>query len=1148
MFGSIEKDNSESCRVGKRKVGETDNDEDYQPLDDDEGLSSSSDNGEPFDSQVIEDIHMGPGRKTNRCAARLIASQTPREKRSTVDEDTLTLPRRLVTAQVNHSESTPKVSTQPIHLPALHTRPDQLSTSATQPDHLSSPCTVTNSGASIPQTFDFGDYNNDVDVRCIIDHKCQTLYSEWKSGLHIHYKSLKEDNVSDLKSQILYPCTKDDWEWMIDNLWETDDWKVKSENMMKARGCVKYNHTSGSRSFASRASIIVQGSKPTITKLFEDTHKRHRHGGVWINNTAEEHHATMVSKIVEQSQPSVTHPLSEEQISREVLGKRSVYLKGYGICKDSTSSSTHFEAPNSEVIVLQQQLVDQRQQLADQGKQLVDQAQNMSTMQTIIQMLVAKNGIDLANIPGLVPSNNVGEDASDVREDETSLGKVVERFQELFAKTKYKEAAELAAESPQGILRTSDTVAKFQSVPVQARQTPPLLQYFGTLLTRGKLNAFESLELSRLVVNQNKKNLLENWLAEDKLECSEELGDLVKTVDNDLALKIYIKARVTPKVVTAFAEKREFDKILIYSKQLVKLLWSNIVVVFTDPGSVPPNWRPVSDEERGETDPLTEAEFGGMSANLVNPRIRYCRKCNQLKPPRCHHCSVCEWEVCAKNGPSLCVGCQLCGGIELKPKKSPNRGASFWRRSIGIRFLITYLRIKAFFNQWLTKLTNNETLSLQHQVQAVALLVLQQYSSDTIQKMLLDVFLAISSLTNRKTRDQIMILNSKRFLDRLVSTLEEKKHHQVKLKEGLKDLFAKRMELQNSLTSLWPKQPLVSGAAIGLEGQLTVYNYNGGPCYRCLFPTPPPMTACQRCSDSGVLGIVPGIIGCHQALEAIKIASDVGEPLSRRMLLFDALTAQIRIVKIRGRILIVHYSDVHQSHSKASKVKCLGKFSHPNLVKLLGYCWEDDQLLLIYEYMQKGSLESHLFKRGLEPLSWKTRLNIAIGATQGLAFLHMTEKQVIYRNFKASNILLDGDFNAKVSDFGLAKLGPIYGNSQVTTRIIGTYGYAAPEYVAIGLRVLDMNRPKGEHNLIEWARPFLPDKRKLNKIMDPGLENHYPSKDAFQAVELILQCLESDPKNRPSMEEVLETLQQVNAIKMKPKGSKTGAKHTATAT
>ncbi|CAN0900986.1 Adenylyltransferase and sulfurtransferase MOCS3 [Linum grandiflorum] len=96
-------------------------------------------------------------------------------------------------------------------------------------------------------------------------------------------------------------------------------------------------------------------------------------------------------------------------------------------------------------------------------------------------------------------------------------------------------------------------------------------------------------------------------------------------------------------------------------------------------------------------------------------------------------------------------------------------------------------------------------------------------------------------------------------------------------------------------------KPLVSGAALGMEGQLTVYNHNGGPCYRCLFPTPPPTTACQRCSDNGVLGVVPGIIGCLQALEAIKIASSVGEPLSGRMLLLDALSARVRIVKIRGR-------------------------------------------------------------------------------------------------------------------------------------------------------------------------------------------------------------------------------------------------------
>ncbi|KAK7267302.1 hypothetical protein RIF29_19971 [Crotalaria pallida] len=113
--------------------------------------------------------------------------------------------------------------------------------------------------------------------------------------------------------------------------------------------------------------------------------------------------------------------------------------------------------------------------------------------------------------------------------------------------------------------------------------------------------------------------------------------------------------------------------------------------------------------------------------------------------------------------------------------------------------------MKSFLNQRLAELRNDETLSLQHQVQAVAPFVLQQYAPDAIETMQNDISLAISLLTNRKTRDLIMILNSKRFLDRLVNSLEEKKHHEVKLKEGLKDLGTKRMELQNSLSSLWPK-------------------------------------------------------------------------------------------------------------------------------------------------------------------------------------------------------------------------------------------------------------------------------------------------------------------------------------------------------
>ncbi|TKY75328.1 kinase APK1B [Spatholobus suberectus] len=245
-----------------------------------------------------------------------------------------------------------------------------------------------------------------------------------------------------------------------------------------------------------------------------------------------------------------------------------------------------------------------------------------------------------------------------------------------------------------------------------------------------------------------------------------------------------------------------------------------------------------------------------------------------------------------------------------------------------------------------------------------------------------------------------------------------------------------------------------------------------------------------------------------------------------------------------------------------SEVQFLGKFCHPNLVKLIGYCWEENQFLLVYEYMQKGSLESHLFRRGPEPLSWDIRLKIAIGAAKGLAFLHTSEKSVIYRDFKTSNILLDGDFNAKLSDFGLAKFGPVNGRSHVTTRVMGTYGYAAPEYMATGhlyvksdvygfgvvllemltgLAALDTNRPTGKQNLVEYATSSLGDKKKLKGIMDSRMDEQYSLRAAFQVAQLILKCLESDPKKRPSMEDVLGTLEKAQTIKYKPKGKKARA-------
>ncbi|XP_057496365.1 probable serine/threonine-protein kinase PIX13 [Actinidia eriantha] len=241
-----------------------------------------------------------------------------------------------------------------------------------------------------------------------------------------------------------------------------------------------------------------------------------------------------------------------------------------------------------------------------------------------------------------------------------------------------------------------------------------------------------------------------------------------------------------------------------------------------------------------------------------------------------------------------------------------------------------------------------------------------------------------------------------------------------------------------------------------------------------------------------------------------------------------------------------------------SEINFLGRLSHPNLVKLLGYCWEEDELLLVYEFMQKGSLENHLFGRGsaVQSLPWDIRIKILIGAAQGLSFLHASEKQVIYRDFKASNILLDGSYNAKISDFGLAKLGPSASKSHVTTRVMGTSGYAAPEYVATGhlyvksdvygfgvvlvemltgLRAVDTNRPSGKHNLVEWIKPYLSDRRKLKNIMDSHLEGKYPSKAAPQIAQLALYCLGPEPKTRPSMKEVVEKLEHIGTSTDKPK-------------
>ncbi|QRV88920.1 Clathrin [Ceratobasidium sp. AG-Ba] len=144
----------------------------------------------------------------------------------------------------------------------------------------------------------------------------------------------------------------------------------------------------------------------------------------------------------------------------------------------------------------------------------------------------------------------------------------VRQYQQLFSSGQYAEAAKIAANSPRGILRTPQTIEQFKQVPVQAGTLSPILQYFGILLEKGELNKHESLELARPVLAQGRKQLLEKWLKENKLDCSEELGDIVRTHDLTLALSVYLRANVPNKVIACFAETGQFDKILLYSKKV----------------------------------------------------------------------------------------------------------------------------------------------------------------------------------------------------------------------------------------------------------------------------------------------------------------------------------------------------------------------------------------------------------------------------------------------------------------------------------------------------------------------------------------------------------------------------------------------------
>ncbi|CAI8600211.1 unnamed protein product [Vicia faba] len=232
-----------------------------------------------------------------------------------------------------------------------------------------------------------------------------------------------------------------------------------------------------------------------------------------------------------------------------------------------------------------------------------------------------------------------------------------------------------------------------------------------------------------------------------------------------------------------------------------------------------------------------------------------------------------------------------------------------------------------------------------------------------------------------------------------------------------------------------------------------------------------------------------------------------------------------------------------------TEVLMLSLLHHSNLVKLIGYCTDGDQRLLVYEYMPMGSLEDHLFDvpQDKEPLSWRTRMKIAVGAARGLEYLHCkADPPVIYRDLKSANILLDNDFSPKLSDFGLAKLGPVGDNTHVSTRVMGTYGYCAPEYamsgkltlksdiysfgvvlleLITGRRAIDATKKPGEQNLVSWSRPYFSDRRRFVHMADPLLQGQIPVRCLHQAIAITAMCLQEQPKFRPLIGDIVVALE-----------------------
>ncbi|GLU22214.1 hypothetical protein SLE2022_383050 [Rubroshorea leprosula] len=229
-----------------------------------------------------------------------------------------------------------------------------------------------------------------------------------------------------------------------------------------------------------------------------------------------------------------------------------------------------------------------------------------------------------------------------------------------------------------------------------------------------------------------------------------------------------------------------------------------------------------------------------------------------------------------------------------------------------------------------------------------------------------------------------------------------------------------------------------------------------------------------------------------------------------------------------------------------AEVEIISRVHHRHLVSLVGYCITGEKRLLVYEFVPNNTLEFHLHGKERAVMSWKTRMRIALGAAKGLAYLHEDcRPKIIHRDIKAPNILLDESFEAKVADFGLAKYS-LDTDTHISTRVMGTFGYLAPEYASTGklteksdvfsfgvvlLEMITGRRPvekTQEESMVDWARPLMSqalETGNFDALADPRLEEDYESSEMARMIACAAACVRHLARLRPQMSQIVRALE-----------------------